>query len=67
MMIRHTQEKITLSKKPIGAKVNIEVDVVGKYVEKSVVAALGGGGGEGMRALLERIVEDVLAGRKGST
>lgn len=35
--------------------------MVGKYVEKSVVAALGGGGGDGMRALVEKVVEDVLA------
>ncbi|KAF9015692.1 hypothetical protein BDQ17DRAFT_1404244 [Cyathus striatus] len=36
MLITHTQEKITLSKKQVGGKVNIEVDMVGKYVEKSV-------------------------------
>ncbi|TFY71323.1 hypothetical protein EVG20_g1677 [Dentipellis fragilis] len=64
MLIQHTQEKITLPKKPVGAKVNIEVDMVGKYVEKSVLAALGGGGGEGVRALVEKVVEDVLA-KKG--
>ncbi|TFK41843.1 hypothetical protein BDQ12DRAFT_677252 [Crucibulum laeve] len=60
MLIQHTQEKITLSQKQTGTKVNIEVDMVGKYVEKSVVAALGGGAGEGVRALVEKIVEDVL-------
>lgn len=65
MLIQHTQEKITLSKKPIGAKVNIEADMVGKYVEKSVMGALGGGGGEGIRALIEKVVEDVLA-KKGN-
>ncbi|KAI4528883.1 Lumazine-binding protein [Schizophyllum commune Loenen D] len=64
MLIQHTQEKITLGKKPIGAKVNIEVDMVGKYVEKSVVAALGGGGTEGFRSLIEKVVLDVLA-KKG--
>ncbi|EIM83593.1 Lumazine-binding protein [Stereum hirsutum FP-91666 SS1] len=61
MLIQHTQEKITLAKKKEGSLVNIEVDMVGKYVEKSVVAALGGGGGDGMRALVEKVVEDVLA------
>ncbi|KAH9849234.1 Lumazine-binding protein [Lenzites betulinus] len=40
MLITHTQEKITLPKKPIGAKVNIEADMVGKLVQKSVSAAL---------------------------
>lgn len=59
MLIKHTQEKITLSKKTVGAKVNIEVDMVGKYVEKSVHAALSGGEGP-MRALVEKVVEDVL-------
>ncbi|RDB29236.1 Riboflavin synthase [Hypsizygus marmoreus] len=64
MLIQHTQDKITLGKKVIGSKVNIEVDMVGKYVEKSVVAALGGRGGEGIRGVVEKVVEDVLA-RKG--
>ncbi|EMD32555.1 hypothetical protein CERSUDRAFT_161479 [Gelatoporia subvermispora B] len=59
MLITHTQEKITLSKKPIGAKVNIEADMVGKYVEKSVHAALSGGEGP-TRTLIEKVVEDVL-------
>ena len=63
MLIKHTQEKITLSKKAVGAKVNIEVDMVGKFVEKSVHAALGGGGGP-LRGLVEKIVEDVLV-KKG--
>lgn len=63
MLIKHTQDKITLSKKPVGAKVNIEVDMVGKFVEKSVHAALSGGSGP-MRALVEKVVEDVLV-KKG--
>lgn len=41
MLIQHTQKKISLSRKEIGEKVNIEVDMVGKYVHKSVVATLG--------------------------
>ncbi|KAI0695613.1 hypothetical protein BC835DRAFT_1406145 [Cytidiella melzeri] len=60
MLITHTQEKITLGKKLIGGKVNIEVDMVGKFVEKSVTASLSGGGSEGMRSMVEKIVEDVL-------
>ncbi|KAL0581066.1 hypothetical protein V5O48_000959 [Marasmius crinis-equi] len=64
MLIQHTQEKITLAKKPVGAKVNIEVDMVGKYVEKGVLAAMSGSGGSTMRAMVEKVVEDVLA-RKG--
>ncbi|KZT08714.1 Lumazine-binding protein [Laetiporus sulphureus 93-53] len=64
MLIKHTQEKITLSKKPVGSRVNIEVDMIGKLVEKSVHAALSGGGAELMRPMIERIVEDVLAKKK---
>jgi len=60
MLIQHTQEKITLSRKVVGATVNIEVDMVGKYVQKSVAAALGGNGDEGLRALIEKVVKDVL-------
>jgi riboflavin synthase len=40
MLITHTQEKITLGKKRVGSKVNLEVDMLGKYVQKSVAAAL---------------------------
>jgi len=40
MLITHTQEKITLGKKKAGSKVNLEVDMLGKYVQKSVAAAL---------------------------
>lgn len=64
MLIQHTQEKITLSKKPIGATVNIEVDMVGKYVEKSVLAALGDSSSSQLRMLVEKIVESVLV-KKG--
>ena len=64
MLIKHTQEKITLGKKPVGSRVNIEVDMVGKYVEKSVTAALSGDGGDRVRALVEKVVEDALA-KKG--
>ncbi|KAG7452256.1 Lumazine-binding protein [Guyanagaster necrorhizus] len=63
MLIQHTQEKITLSKKGVGAMVNIEVDMVGKYVEKSVSAALAGEGGQ-LRPLIEKVIADVLA-KKG--
>ena len=61
MLIQHTQQKITLSKKEIGSKVNIEVDMVGKYAEKSVVSALSGKGSAGLKALIEKVVEDVLS------
>jgi riboflavin synthase len=61
MLIQHTQERITLGTKKVGEKVNVEVDMVGKYVEKSVVAALSGEDGHtGINALIRKVVEDVL-------
>ncbi|KAH0591098.1 hypothetical protein H2248_001203 [Termitomyces sp. 'cryptogamus'] len=44
MLIQHTQATITLGKKAVGARVNVEVDMVAKYVQKSVQAALAGNG-----------------------
>lgn len=63
MLIQHTQEKITLSKKTVGDLVNVEVDMIGKYVEKSVHAALTAGGTSGVRQLLEKIVGEMLDSR----
>ncbi|KAG6907266.1 hypothetical protein DXG01_009640 [Tephrocybe rancida] len=60
MLIQHTQTKITLAKKEVGAKVNVEADMVGKYVGKGIAAALGGGGDAGLRELVERVVEAAL-------
>jgi riboflavin synthase len=61
MLIAHTQTRITLGTKKVGSKVNVEVDMVGKYVEKAVVAALGGEeGGGGLRGLIEKVVEETL-------
>lgn len=66
MLIQHTQQKITLARKVVNAKVNIEVDMVGKYVEKSVAAALGGTSGEsgeGLKGIVEKLVSAALAKR----
>ena len=43
-LIPHTQGATTLGAKPVGAPVNLEVDLIGKYVEKLVAphAARGG-------------------------
>ncbi|KIL71529.1 hypothetical protein M378DRAFT_1019961 [Amanita muscaria Koide BX008] len=60
MLIQHTQEKVTLGRKGAGETVNIEVDMLGKYVYKSVVSALGNDGSSGLRELVEKVVEDVL-------
>ncbi|KDQ15592.1 hypothetical protein BOTBODRAFT_31488 [Botryobasidium botryosum FD-172 SS1] len=61
MLIAHTQSRITLSEKPVGSKVNVEVDMVGKYVEKAVAAAFGSSSGisvgDGLKGIIEKAVE----------
>ena len=66
MLIAHTQAKIELANKAVGDTVNVEVDMVGKYVEKSVAAAMGDLGAEDSRlkSLVEKTVEDVLRRHK---
>ncbi len=66
MLIAHTQSKIDLANKPVGATVNVEVDMVGKYVEKSVAAAMGDLEAEGspLKSLVVKTVEDVLRRHK---
>ena len=59
MLISYTQEKVVMGRKREGDAVNVEVDMVGKYVEKSVKAYLGGGEGSS-RPLIEKIVEQKL-------
>lgn len=63
MLIAHTQSKIELANKPVGERVNVEVDMVGKYVEKAVSAALSGSGSSAIQAQIEAAVERVLAKR----
>lgn len=36
MLVAYTQEKVVMASKGVGEDVNVEVDMVGKYVEKSV-------------------------------
>ncbi|KAL8908666.1 MAG: hypothetical protein Q9171_005348 [Xanthocarpia ochracea] len=70
MLIAYTQEKVVTAGKKVGEEVNVEVDMVGKYVEKSVRGYLEGLDGEGNREgggvlerMVERIVERKLKGR----
>ncbi|RMZ71612.1 riboflavin synthase alpha subunit [Pyrenophora seminiperda CCB06] len=59
MLIAYTQEKVvTASKKP-GDDVNVEVDQVGKYVEKSV-AGYFEGSANGEFAILEKMVAKLV-------
>ena len=59
MLIDYTQGKVVMGNKKAGEEVNLEVDMVGKYVEKSVVGWLEGkGGGRGIEGMIQRVVEE---------
>jgi len=68
MLISYTQEKVvTASKKP-GDEVNVEVDQIGKYVEKAVEGYfLKGSSGEPaiLQKMVERIIDARIAERGG--
>ena len=72
MLIAYTQERVVTAGKGVGDEINVEVDMVGKYVEKSVRGYFGGlekgSGEEGRGGLLDRIigkiVEDKMRGLK---
>lgn len=68
MLISYTQERVVTAAKKAGDTVNVEVDVLAKYAEKSMLGYLGGSvaGGEGGEAslpLLEKLVERAVAKR----
>ncbi|KAL8847427.1 MAG: hypothetical protein Q9221_007537 [Calogaya cf. arnoldii] len=70
MLISYTQEKVVTAGKKVGDEVNVEVDMVGKYVEKSVRGYLEGldgegkgGGGGVLEKMVERIVEKKMNSR----
>ncbi|KAK1077193.1 Riboflavin synthase alpha chain, partial [Friedmanniomyces endolithicus] len=52
-------EKVVMGKKRKGDDVNVEVDMVGKYVEKSVSAYFEGSGASG-GAMLEKMVQRLV-------
>ena len=64
MLIAYTQERVVMAAKKEGEEVNVEVDMVGKYVEKSVKGYFEGLKGEGSGVgILERMVEKIVDGR----
>ena len=67
MLIAYTQERIVTAAKGNGDLVNVEVDMVGKYVEKSVAGYFEGdkGGGDlgALRHIVNRMVEEKLKSR----
>jgi len=61
MLIAYTQGKTVTAKKKAGEEVNVEVDIVGKYVEKSVQAyfeSQSDGDVGVLRKMVERLVEE---------
>ena len=65
MLIAYTQEKVvTASKKP-GDEVNVEVDQIGKYVEKAVEGYFSQGSG-GQPAILQKMVERIVEAKLNS-
>lgn len=60
MLISYTQEKVVMGKKQAGDGVNVEIDVVGKYVEKSVQGYFEGLEGGGTPAVLEKMVARIV-------
>ncbi|KAK6428088.1 Riboflavin synthase alpha chain [Oleoguttula sp. CCFEE 5521] len=65
MLIAYTQEKVVMGSKKKGEDVNVEVDMVGKYVEKSVAAYFEGNSGSGgamLEKMVQRLVDERLKG-----
>ncbi|KAF2025253.1 Lumazine-binding protein [Setomelanomma holmii] len=59
MLIAYTQEKVIIASKKVGDDVNVEVDQIGKYVEKSV-AGYFEGSAHGEFAILEKMVSKLV-------
>lgn len=65
MLITYSQERVVLANKVKGDTVNIEVDMMAKYAEKSLGGILGDGNASSI-PLLEKIVERVIAKSQGA-
>jgi riboflavin synthase len=63
MLIAYTQARTVVAMKKPGDKVNVEVDLLGKIVEKQVLGALQGGY-DGHGSLIEKIVARELSKMK---
>ncbi|GAW21680.1 hypothetical protein ANO14919_112040 [Xylariales sp. No.14919] len=67
MLISYTQEKVVLAKKKEGESVNVEVDVLAKYAEKSMAGYLGAHGGKALvKPIIEKMVQDMVAQAMGA-
>ena len=66
MLVAYTQEKIVTAKKGKGDEVNVEVDMVGKYVEKNVAAYFAAEGEKGQNGWIQKIVEQTVSKTAGA-
>ncbi|KAG5975175.1 hypothetical protein E4U58_001803 [Claviceps cyperi] len=64
MLISYSQERVVLAQKKEGDTVNIEVDMMAKYAEKSLAGILGAGSGDASVPLLEKMVQRILEQQK---
>jgi riboflavin synthase len=62
MLIAYTRERIVTAAKQPGEEVNVEIDIVGKYVEKSVQGYFEATQG-GNPAVLEKMVEKIVTAK----
>ncbi|RYP34945.1 hypothetical protein DL767_004022 [Monosporascus sp. MG133] len=58
MLIAYTQDKVVVAQKRAGESVNVEVDVLAKYAEKSMAGFLGG---MQVTSLIEKMVQNIVA------
>ncbi|KAI8965932.1 Lumazine-binding protein [Daldinia sp. FL1419] len=65
MLIAYTQEKVVLARKKPGDTVNLEVDVLAKYAEKSMAGHLGAQGESLVKPMLEEMVQNLVAQAMG--
>ncbi|KAI1096181.1 Lumazine-binding protein [Rostrohypoxylon terebratum] len=65
MLIAYTQDKVVVARKKAGDTVNVEVDVLAKYAEKSMAGYLGAQGEGLVKPILEGMVENLVAQAMG--
>ena len=61
MLISYSQDRVVLAQKGKGDTVNIEVDMMAKYAEKSLTSILGAEAGTPSIPLLQKMVMDIVA------
>ncbi|KAI1345189.1 Lumazine-binding protein [Xylariaceae sp. FL0016] len=65
MLIAYSQEKVVMAQKEVGDTVNIEVDVLAKYAEKSMAGYVGSQGEMLVKPIIEKMVQSMVAQAMG--